>query len=402
MSPSCDDAGVTDGAELKRRIRDDPRALADAEAQAWVGRRWRNLFLHEAVLDEDAVEVATLGGLLRRDKRPPRQRIAEKFLGDDTASEWSDEMPPPVRPAPTDVTLVYAPGMLNGMLPMRAFEPEFQALSHRMGIRVMRADLHPMDSSEANIADLAGTLDEGAGVEAGGRIIAPSDQRPPGDVVLLGYSKGMPDVLELLVRRPDLAPRIRAIISWAGANMGSSLVDDLHGLAQRLEFDGTREGVEQFVRWASPVVDLEAGALRRLDRFHPIECLADLTTPVREKFFAEHREHLDALNIPLFGLCGSVAPIDVPYFQLRGALALGKLDRTNDMQLTRAQASLELPLFTQLATMQAHHWDMAFRSFPAALRGGSGRLLHLFPHAAALTASYHLLNELGLLDPRPL
>jgi hypothetical protein len=287
--------------------------------------------------------------------------------------------------------------MLNGMLPMRAFEPELQTLSHRTGMRVLRADLHPMDSCEANLADLEATLEQGAGLDAGGRLIEDERQVPPGDVVLLGYSKGMPDILTLLVARPDLAKRVRAVVSWAGANMGSTLVDDLHLLAQRLEFDGTRDGVARLVELALPAVDLEAGALRRLQRYHPLECLADLTTPVRNAFWEEHRADIAALDIPFFGLSGAVSPLHVPYFQLQGALALARLDKANDMQLTQEQARLDLPSWIPLGIARAHHWDMAFRSFPAPLRAGSTNMHHPFPHGAALTATHRLLTELGLL-----
>ncbi len=371
------------------------------EAAGLIGRRWRRLFLGEAVQDQDALDIASRGGRLLRDKRPERQRIAERYLIGEAVTEWADEPDP--RPAPrrqahsTDVTLIYCPGMLNGMMPMRAFEPELQTLSHRTGMRVMRADLHPMDSSEANLADLTATMELGAGLDAGGRLIPEHRRTPPGDVVLLGYSKGMPDILTLLVQRPDLARRVRAVISWAGANMGSSLVDELHRMANKLELDGTRGSVEALVRMASPMIDLEAGALRRLERFHPLECLADLTTSVRCEFWEAHRQTLMDLNIPFLGLTGSASPLDVPYFQLQGALALSKIDRANDMQLTQAQARLDLPTWIPLAVVNAHHWDMAFRTFPAPLRAGSTNLQHPFPHGAALTATYHLLMELGLL-----
>lgn len=361
-----------------------------------LGQRWRSLFLSEAVHDADAVQAASRGGRLLRDRRPERQRLAERYLPEH-AHEWESPADPAPEPVTTDVTLVYCPGMLNGMFPMRAFDPELQGLSHRTGMRVLRADLHPMDSCDANLADLVETLEQGAGLDAGGTLIAEHRRRPPGDVVLLGYSKGMPDILTLLIARPDLARRVRAVVSWAGGNMGSSLCDDLHRVASRLEVDGTRRGLERVVELASPFIDLQAGALRRLERYHPLECLADLTTPVRTEFWQRHRAAIAALDLPFFGIAGAVSPLDVPYFQLQGALSLAKLDRANDMQLTQEQARLDLPTWTQLATVNAHHWDMAFRSFPTPLRAGSTNLHHPFPHGAALRATHHLLNEQGLL-----
>ena len=55
--------------------------------QGWIGRRWRDLFLQEAVKDKDAVEFASkpallaavpLPSMLKKDN--PRRAIAERFL----------------------------------------------------------------------------------------------------------------------------------------------------------------------------------------------------------------------------------------------------------------------------------------------------------------------------------
>ena len=53
----------------------------------------------------------------------------------------------------------------------------------------------------------------------------------PGDkLVLVGYSKGTPDILEFLVGSPDLALRVDAVVSIAGAVNGSPLGDAYAGL----------------------------------------------------------------------------------------------------------------------------------------------------------------------------
>ena len=53
----------------------------------------------------------------------------------------------------------------------------------------------------------------------------------PGDkLVLVGYSKGTPDILEFLVGNPELAPRVDAVVSIAGAVNGSPLGDAYAGL----------------------------------------------------------------------------------------------------------------------------------------------------------------------------
>jgi len=54
---------------------------------------------------------------------------------------------------------------------------------------------------------------------------AKADPRP---WILVTYSKGLTDALELLVGNPDVAGRVAAIVSFAGAANGSPLADTLH------------------------------------------------------------------------------------------------------------------------------------------------------------------------------
>ena len=64
----------------------DPHAVKDPWVKGWIARRWRNLFLQEAIKDPKAVDYASkplllsglpLPGLLK--KSNPRQAIAERF-----------------------------------------------------------------------------------------------------------------------------------------------------------------------------------------------------------------------------------------------------------------------------------------------------------------------------------
>jgi hypothetical protein len=45
-------------------------------------------------------------------------------------------------------------------------------------------------------------------------------------LVLFGYSKGAPDVLEAIVKHPEIRPRVAAVVSVAGAVGGSALAND--------------------------------------------------------------------------------------------------------------------------------------------------------------------------------
>jgi hypothetical protein len=57
----------------------------------------------------------------------------------------------------------------------------------------------------------------------------------PGEkAILVGYSKGTPDILEALVAYPDIRPRVAAVVSVAGAVGGSPLADELADFYQSL------------------------------------------------------------------------------------------------------------------------------------------------------------------------
>lgn len=75
--------------EIRNVIAEDRRAFEDRYIKWWCGRRWRNIFLSEAVHDDEALDAAGRKGLLRKaDKRCDRRRIAERFLKGEDRSEW--------------------------------------------------------------------------------------------------------------------------------------------------------------------------------------------------------------------------------------------------------------------------------------------------------------------------
>ena len=100
----------------------------------------------------------------------------------------------------------------------------------------------------------------------------PDDARP---LVVVAYSKGLPDLLELVVRRPDLAARITAIVSIAGAANGSLLAD---------------RHLTTYRRWLSglPLVSCGSGTGDEM---------GDLRRDVRLEWWRRHRA---AISIPIF------------------------------------------------------------------------------------------------------
>jgi hypothetical protein len=146
-------------------------------------------------------------------------------------------------------------------------------------------------------------------------------------------------------------------------------------------------------RALAPMVDPEG--LRRLNEFEVIEAVRDLTTEAREQFLAQHSDELDALNVPFFHLIAVTAPLEVPLFQLQGFVTIALRDRENDMQLSKGQSRLEIPMATDLGYVHGHHWDVAIPPFPVPVPFGPN-LEHQFPREAAVVATVQLLAELGL------
>ncbi|MEO5726802.1 MAG: hypothetical protein ABI134_14420, partial [Byssovorax sp.] len=281
--------------DVKLRIAEDRRALADPEIKLWCGRRFRNLFLNEAERDPSALAEANRTPPPAGAPEPPRKRIAERFLKHFGVSEWQVQMPEAQSGELRNTTLVFCPGLLNGMIPIGAFQTAFPAVEAGCGLRIVRADSHPVRGCAANIADLRNTIDRGLGQAADLLPIHAGTAIPPGDVILLGYSKGAADVLELLVRHPEIVPRVRCVLSWAGAVGGSYIADEIYGAVKDINvpFGRIGEPMSSILKILAPFVRLE-GAIQRLDEYDIKSALRDLTTGVRAAFLAEHRAFLES------------------------------------------------------------------------------------------------------------
>jgi hypothetical protein len=391
--------------ELRQRIADDRRVLTNAFVKGWCGRRWRDLFLTEAAKDERAVSVASkrlavpatpLSVRIGPDKRPFRQRIAERFLQRDI-EDWKLELPPPPRPRKLKTTLLFCPGFVNTFVPVQAFGPEFALIEERYGMRVLRARSHPVRGCEGNMADLLEAIERGRGLDATGRPI--ERPRKPKDFSMLGYSKGTPDALVLLANHPELAPRVRSLVSWAGAVGGSPTADDVYGMIKDLRIDLGPASVPvlTLIKTLLPVAQLD-GLVERSDEWDLKTALRDLTTAERGRFLRRHAKAIDALDIPIFNIVAVTSALEVPFFQVQGVIDIGRKSGANDMQVAVPDAQMTTPMATTLAVLHAHHWDAAMEAFPQPMRLGSPNLDHPFPRAAAVAATVLLQAELGLID----
>jgi hypothetical protein len=381
-------------AAIRQQVAANRRAFAAPEVKAWCARRWRFLFLNEAVKDPVALDHAT-----RRfwDRRSPRQRIAEYYLLGEAQAAWRDEQPEPTAARIEKTTFVACPGLLNGLLPVRDFQKQLPRIQQRFGMRVLRADAHPARGCEANVADLLRALNEGQGREADGGEIPPLSAVPPGDVFMIGYSKGAADLLTLLVKHPAIRSRVRCVFTWAGAIGGSEIADQAAGNFGRSLLQQQALRIASDAKIFLPTgLKLGKQAIGRLHEFDTAAAVRDLTTGVRRAFLAEHTAALDALDLPMFYFSGATRLSEVPWSQRSGFRALSRIDRFNDMQVTRTSASLPMPMATDLGTLRGHHWDLAYSSFQK--RRWLNNTYHPFPKEAALASIVTLAAELGLID----
>lgn len=155
-------------------------------------------------------------------------------------------------------------------------------------------------------------------------------QRP---LVLLGYSKGTPDILEALVKYPALAEKTVAIVSFAGAVRGSPLATTrLGGMFKLLEY--------------MPGSDCDGGDGGALESLFP---------EVRTAFLAENQ-------LPRSTRYYSLASFPDPETRMSAALKpswrkLAKMaDVRNDGQLVFLDQLL--PGSTLLGFANADHWAM--------------------------------------------
>ena len=384
---------------LKQRVAEDRRVLTDPHVKEWCGRRWRNLFISEAARDRVALKAARKGLFrIRKDERPARQKIAERFIKRSGVAldEWELDLPEAQIGAVRNTTFIFCPGLLTGLLPVRAFESAFPAIEEEYGVRIIRADLHPLKGCDANAEILLKTVERGVGRDAEGASIAPEDTTPPGDVCLICYSKGLPDALTLLAAHPELRHRVRCVFSWAGAAGGSYIADDTYGKIKALGAATIGDAVARL-----PRAMFRGTALKGLARLADSDvdgAIRDLTTARRAAFFTEHAETLDGLDVPFFCLTGATGVWNVPLLQIREFLKLRRYDPNNDMQLTQDQARIPLPMATVLAMVNGHHWDLSYGAFPLPMRILFRNLSHPFPKEAAATAMIKVAAELGLVD----
>ncbi len=151
-------------------------------------------------------------------------------------------------------------------------------------------------------------------------------------LILLGYSKGAPDILQAVVDYPKLAEKVVAVISAAGAVGGSALAN----------------GTEQS----------QANILTKIPKSDCSEgdggAVVDMRPATRKKWLAENTlpEHISYYSVATFPDPSQMSSVLKSSYR-----KLGKIDARNDSQLIFYNQLI--PTSTLVAYVNADHWAIA-------------------------------------------
>jgi hypothetical protein len=151
-------------------------------------------------------------------------------------------------------------------------------------------------------------------------------------VVLVGYSKGTPDILTALVDYPELAGRVSAVVTVAGAVGGSLLADDATQSQANLMARVPGSGCEVS----------DEGAVE------------SLRTDVRRAWLAANKL---PSSVQYFSLITTPNPEYVSQILKSGYDKLGKVSYRNDSQVLYSDQII--PGSTVLGFLNADHWAIA-------------------------------------------
>jgi hypothetical protein len=186
-------------------------------------------------------------------------------------------------------------------------------------------------------------------------------------IVLVGYSKGAPDIMEALVAYPEIRDRVAAFVSAAGAVGGSALAND-----------ATESQVNMLQHF--PGAKCQPGDGKSVESLRPA---------TRKKWLSEH-----------------TLPADVPYYSLvtlpqpeRISRALGssykklsRIDGRNDSQVIFYDQLL--PDSKLLGYVNADHWALAVPITRVHTTVGSLLVTHNdYPREALLEAILRFIEE---------
>lgn len=194
-------------------------------------------------------------------------------------------------------------------------------------------------------------------------------------LVLIGYSKGAPDVLEAVVKYPEIRGRIAAVVSAAGAIGGSPLANR----AKQSQADLLRH---------APGSKCEKGDGQAVD---------SLRTGVRKEWLAHNPLPQD---FPYYSVVTYPQPDRISSV-LRGSYnKLSKVDGRNDSQLLFYDQVI--PGSTLVAYVNADHWALAVPINRAhSVIGSMFTTQNAYPREALLEAVLRFIEEDLTLEEQP-
>jgi hypothetical protein len=148
-------------------------------------------------------------------------------------------------------------------------------------------------------------------------------------LVLFGYSKGAPDVLEAIVNHPEIRPRVAAVVSVAGAVGGSALANE----AEQYQADMLRH-------FPGAACDSGDGG-----------AVASLRPAVRRAWLAQNP--LPA-GVPLYSVVTLPRPERISSILRGSADKLARIDGRNDSQMIFYDQVI--PGSTLVGYLNADHW----------------------------------------------
>ena len=176
---------------------------------------------------------------------------------------------------------------------------------------------------------LSGTTRNAGQIRDAVMAMAPTPGAPR--LVLIGYSKGSPDVLEAIVNHPEIRPRLAAVVSVAGSVGGSPLAND----AAQYQADLLRH-------FPGAACDAGDGG-----------GVASLRPAVRREWLA--RNPLPAL--PMYSVVTLPRPDRISSILRGSADKLSRVDGRNDSQMIFYDEVI--PGSTLLGYVNADHWAVA-------------------------------------------
>lgn len=221
-------------------------------------------------------------------------------------------------PLPTSHRVVVVPGIFSSCAADRpAYDLGRKMLAETYSLKSDLINV-PNDSSESNARMIAEWL----------RKESAADPRP---IILVGYSKGTPDIQTMLAAEPELRGKIAAFISVAGASGGSPIADSLPSIldkyAQQAKF-GKCEG------------DLSTG-------------MKSLKQDVRKRFLSSHPHPY----VKTYSLVAIVNEENASKSSLQSYKMLSAWDKQNDGQLLKLDAIV--PESTYLGAARTDHLTVA-------------------------------------------